>query len=183
MKVRPDIPQRKEACLRGEDADPWKTQCPRDERRPSEPQKEEAYLWGSAHPWRRKYPRGEDSPSTNPRRECEDKARKKEMYPRGAAATRLTQESQTNPEEANEGILIPRRSQRAQQWQATRRKDEDAKQKDSLNPRSPKGHESIHERPIIRVSQCAVKTKSYDRTYTINPRIDNRRGPNIDLGR
>ena len=148
-------------------AHPWRRQCPRDDI----PQRKEAYLRGSIEPWKAQCPRDEDEPRT------------KVTYPRGAAATRLTQGSHTNPEETNEGRLIPRRSQRAQQWQATRRKDEDAKQKDSLNPRSPKGHESIHERPIIRVSQCAVKTKSYDRTYTINPRIDNRRGPNIDLGR
>ena len=152
-------PRSASATMATQSTDPWQKQSPRGEERPSMPQRKAMFLRRSSHPWMRQYPR-------------DDMPRTKVTYPRGAAATRLTQESQTNPEEANEGRLNPRRTTRAQQWQATRRKDEEAKEgsleprsanakpEDSLNPRSPEG---ISERTAERPSSIIRDTRGQEK--------------------
>ena len=125
----------------------------------------------NAHPWRRPFPRDDESPEcTDPWRgeypreeECAGIPRRKGQYPRGTMRTQQWQErwqnrrSPINPEEANEGILNP--------------SSKEATAKDS-------------EGPCLLIRECVpYATRKmdhlYDRTYTINPRIDYRRGPNI----
>ena len=81
VKECQDIPQRKEAYLRGS-IEPWKAQCPRDEECSDMPRMKGAYPRGTARA-----------------KQWQEQWRNSEECPRGATATKQPQARHTNPEE------------------------------------------------------------------------------------